>query len=65
MLLRAPGPAQLPESAAWAGPHHQTRGLKTLMLDKTKKTGLGAQSHQLPPLECLSHPPTTVNIARV
>lgn len=65
VLLQAPGPAQLLESVAWAGPHHQTRGLRTLRLNKTQRTGLGAQSHQLPPLECLSHPPTTVNIARV
>lgn len=54
MLLQALG-AQLLESAAWAGPHHQTRGFRTLTLNKSQRTGLGAQSHQLPPLECLSH----------
>lgn len=59
MLLKGPGPA------AWAVTHHQTRGLRTLMLNKTQGTGLGVQSHQLPPLECLSHPPTMVNIARI
>lgn len=65
MLIQTRGPAQLLESAAWAGSHHQTRGFRTLTLNKTHRTGLGAQSHQLPHLECLSHPPTTVNIARV
>lgn len=54
LLLQAPGPPQLPESAAWAGPR-LTTGLGTLTLNETQRTGLGAQSHQLPPLECLSH----------
>lgn len=44
MLLQALGPAQPLESAAWAVPHHQTRGLRTLMLSKTPRTDLGASA---------------------
>lgn len=56
LLLQAPGLAQLPESAVWAGTHHQT-----LTLDKTQRTRsikpkvLAWWSHQLSALECLSH----------
>lgn len=61
----SPGSCPAPRICSVGWPQPPDQGLRTLTLNKTQRTGLGAQSHQLPSLECLSHPPTIVNIARV